>query len=279
MRPIAISIGRLILPLFFFFQAQAETCAYSQTIHGPFTFNQVELISRVHSIGLYRGGTIRLQPWIEVSENAFLGIDGEGRVLNVLKLKDRTVAFLLSGGRKMKDLFFRAPGTLLGVDDSGQLLQFLPAKWSDSSTNKIVRTSLRNYGVTMCSVGLGLLLYSWLGEVPLDSVEILASLGMASVGGLQIEIFRAMTKFEDQNESTDGFIPLGAEIPGFRRSDFVRSDRGVIEDYLLKSRDGDRLLGELTEGLVRDSNDHFDVKCEHELLARGIPPEEYEPKF
>jgi hypothetical protein len=255
--------------------ARAQDCGFAQTIHGPFQFRQVEMVSRVHSIGTWRGGDVVLNPWIEISENAYLGIDRQGRVLNVLKLKDRTVAFLLSGERKIKDLFFRAPGQLTAIDDRGELLQYRQTQWQKTTVRSIVARSAMNYAATMCTAGLGLFAYSWFAQTPFLSPEVVGSLGLSSIAAVMIEAFRASARFEKQNEDTDGFESLGVKVEGFRRSEFVRGETGRIEDYDLGQG---RSLARLSANAA-DEIAQFDVTCEHELLPRGIPPEEYEPKF
>lgn len=258
-------------------RAHAQGCGFAQTIHGPFTFKQVELVSRVHSVGLWRGGDITLKPWIEVSENAYLGLDKDGRALNVIRLKDRTIAFVLSGERKIKDLFFRAPGTLLAIDADGEVLRYEQRAWAQSSVREIVAKSFRNYGITMCSAGGLLWFYSWLAQVPLVSPEIVGSLGLSSVSALLIEAFRASVRFERQNESTDGFRALGVKVDKFHRSEFLRGPDGEIADYDLgEGRSLQALLGTRTE---QWDEANFDLTCEHELLPRGIPPEVYEPRL
>ncbi len=266
----------ILLQLAVVFSAHAESCGFSQTIHGPMQFRQVEMISRVHSIGLWRGGDLVLNPWIRVGEKAYLGLDSAGHVLQVIELKDRTVAFLLSGDRKVKDLFFHPPGTLLAIDDQGQLLAYEQQVWKRSNSREILSRSLINYGVSMCTAGTGLWIYSMLANASFMSPEIVAAMGVSSVGSLMIEAFRASVKFEKQNEITDGFKPIGSEVKNFRRSQFVRDEKGEIVDfelgegYSLRALIGPRVFNRWGS---------FDWTCEHELLPRGIPPETYEPKL
>lgn len=275
-------IGRIAFLLFLFTSSivQAESCGFAQTIYGPFQFRQVELVSRVHSVGLWRGGDVVLNPWIEISENAYLGVDKYGQVLNVLRLKDRTVAFLLSGERKIKDIFFYAPGALLAVDVDGDLLSYEQSIWQRSTLKSILTQGLVNYGTTVCAAGLGLFALSWLSDTPYLAPEIVASLGLSSAAALMIEAFRAAVKFEKQNESTDGFRSLNVRFPELRRTEFQRDGRGLIADYLLSGGGKQKSLLQLVgHVLLQQGKASFDVTCEHELLPRGIPPENYEPKF
>jgi hypothetical protein len=256
-------------------QDSLPSCGFAQVIHGTLPFPQVELVSRFHSVGLWRGGDITLKPWIEVSEKAYLGIDQFGRVLQVLKLDDRTVAYVLSGERQVREIFYLAPGALVAIDKAGQLLLYSAAKWSNHNLKHFAFQAIRNFGASQCLVAAGLAAYSWFAEVALDSPELIASFGLATVSGLMIQGFRASTKFEAENEITDGFEPLNLSLEGFHHADFVRGSDGSIVDYVRGDQSLMSILGQANLGPVVS----FNKTCEHDLLPRGIPPGNYEPNL
>ncbi len=258
--------------------SSAETCGYEQTIQGPFRFSEVELVSKAHAIGLYRGGEVTLNPWIEISDNAYLGIDPQGRLLNVLQVGPRTVAYVLSGDHKIKDVFYRKDGLLLAIDGGGRIFTFDWSLWEKPQTREIIYRALKRYGLTLCNVGALLMAYAWSTDSSLFAPESLASMGLAVSSGFFIEGFRAILEFEKQNEITDGLVPTKLSVDGYRLSDFVRDSKGVIVDYALSTASGVRPLSELIEGhssFIGAQN--FDLKCEHFLLPTGINPGNYEP--
>ncbi len=250
-------------------------CGFAKVIHGPFTFRQVELVSRFHSIGLWRGGVATLNPWIEVSEKAFLGIDQFGRVLNVIQLEDRTVAFVLSGERKIRDIFYLAPGILLAIDTSGHLLRYSSSEWSKHNLKDFIVEAGRNLGISQCLAATGLAAFSRMADVSIVAPEVLVSFGLAAVAGVMIQGYRASAQFEAQNQITDGFEPLNMRLEGFHYAEMVRGPDGSIIDYV---RGGQSLVKSL-EGAPLGPPVDFDKKCEHDLLPRGIPPQNYEPSL
>lgn len=277
--------GRLILLLFSFLislsmaSAQA-TCGFAQTIEFPHRFSQVEAISRNHSIGLWRGGDVRLERYVQISQNAYLGIDKEGRLLNVIRLHDRVIGYLLSGERKIKDLFFHLPGQLLAIDQEDRLLQFSQKRWNKDSLRKIWTEAAFNYTTAQCVTGMAVIAYSWITGTPTDSLEIMAALGLSGIAGLGSEGLRVAAQFQDQNEVTDGFIPLNVRLEGFRNARYVFDNEGTITDYLLNTQKGETsLLRAAGQGLLDQPGPSFDVTCAHDLLARGVPPQNYEYNF
>lgn len=270
----------LVAVFFFSLTAYGESCRFAQVVYGSLPFQEVEMISRNPSVGLYRGADVTLRPWIEISEKAFIGVDQRGQVLNVLQLKTRTVAFLLSGEQKFKEVFFLPPGDLLAIDQNGEIFQFNRPFWEQSPVQDIVFKALRNSGVAICSVGLALTTYSLAWGDSLFAPEILGSLGLGSISAIMIEAFRASTRFEYQNEKTNGFVSTGLKLKDFRRSDFVRDSNGQIVDYNLNVGGKELSLMNLIGWKIkRTDKADFDVLCEHELLPRGIPPREYEPSW
>lgn len=291
-RPIWFFLGRFVFSLlvllvvFKLNNAKAEapsTCevipAYNQTVHNTLQFREVEMVARNHDIGLYRGGALALTSWIEVEPGAYLGVDREGRVLNVIQLPERTVAFLLSGKRKIKDVFLKPPSDLFAIDSDGELLRFNRPLWNKSVLPAILKRGVRNYVSSLCAVGAGVATLSWFG-LSLWRPEILLAVGIGSSGSFMLESFRVLVSFEQQNENTDGFDYLDRRVEGWKQSDYEWDEKGYIRDYILRGRDGSYSLSQLVDNFVTGQvTPEFNRKCEYDVLARGIPPEAYEPTF
>ncbi|MGE3757150.1 MAG: hypothetical protein AB7H97_05305 [Pseudobdellovibrionaceae bacterium] len=293
-RPIWFFLGRFVFSLLVLLfvltlnNANAEapsvqncevTPAFSQTVHNTLQFREVEMISRNHDIGLYRGGPLALTSWIEVEPGAYLGVDREGRVLNVVQLPDRTIAFLLSGRRKIKDLFLKPPSDLFALDSNNELLRFNRPHWNKSVLPAIVKRGIKNYVGAMCAVGAGVATMSWFG-LSLWRPEILMAIGMGSSGSFMLETFRAMVSFEHHNENTDGFDFINRRVDGWKQSEYEWDNQGYVKDYVLRGAKGNQQLSGLIDDFVTGNiTPDFNRKCEYSVLARGIPPEEYEPQL
>lgn len=289
-RPIFFLTGRFVfsvlvlLFVFKFHEANADasrSCEivppFYQTIHNTVQIPRVEMIARNHDIGLYRGGTIALTSWIEVEPGAYLGIDREGRLLNVIQLPQRNIAFLLSGKRVIKDIFLKPPSNLFAIDNDGKLLRFNRRLWNKSDLSSIVRGAARSGMDAVCAVGVAAATASWFG-ISLLKPEFLATVGLGSATLIMLEGYRGMHAYEDQNQIPDGFDDIGRRVEGWQQSDFEWSQEGFIHDYILHGRKGAHRLSSLIEGFVTfDLAPDFNRKCEYDMLARGIPPEKYEP--
>lgn len=291
-RPIWFFLGRFVFSLLILLfvlklnNANAEapsTCevvpAFYQTVHNTLQFREVEMIARNHDIGLYRGGSLALNSWIEVEPGAYLGVDRDGRVFNVVQLPERTIAFLLSGERKIKDIFLKPPSDLFALDDEGELLRFNRPLWNKSVLPAIVKRGIRNYLGAMCAVGAGVATLSWFG-LSLWSPELLMAVGIGSSGSLMIEAFRASVSYQGQNENTDGFDFIDRRVTGWKQSDYDWDDQGYVRDYVLRGHNGNQQLSKLVDNFVTGQiTPDFNRKCEYDILARGIPPEAYVPQF
>jgi hypothetical protein len=289
-RPIFFLTGRfvfsvlVVLLVFKFHAANADasrSCEivppFYQTIHSVLQVRNVEMIARNHDIGLYRGGTMALNSWIEVEHGAYLGIDREGRLLNVIQLPQRNIAFLLSGQRVIKDIFLKPPSNLFAIDKDGNLLRFNRRLWDKSDLSSIVRGAAQSGVDAMCAIGVAAATASWFG-ISLLKPEFLATVGLGSAALIMVEGYRGMHAYEDQNQIPDGFDDIGRRVEGWRQSDLEWSQEGFIHDYILHGRKGAYRLSTLIEGFVTaDLVPDFNRKCEYDMLARGIPPENYEP--
>lgn len=293
-RPIWFFLGRFVFSLLVLFfvlklnNANAEApvacdvasnLAFNQTVHNTLQFREVEMIARNHDIGLYRGGALALNSWIEVEPGAYLGVDRDGRVLNVIQLPERTIAFLLSGKRKIKDIFLKPPSDLFALDGDGELLRFNRPLWNQSVLPAIVKRGIKNYVGAMCAVGAGVATLSWFG-LSLWRPEILMAIGMGSSGSFMFETFRAMVSYEQQNENTDGFDFINRRVDGWKQSDYEWDEQGYVRDYVLRGPNENQKLSSLVGDFVTGQiTPDFNHKCEYDVLARGIPPEVYEPQI
>lgn len=267
----------LVLPTLVF----AEDQGFKRTLQRPKIIENAEWISRNPAIGLYRGERLELKRWIQVDQNAYLGIDGDGRAIQIVQTPTRTLAFLLSGERKVIDLFLRAPSLLVAVDAKGGLLRFSWPRWKEDTWSEkrdrlAIEAGLLALGLNSAA---GILAHVY--HVPLFGMEVLLAEASGLVGIGFLQAYRGALTYERMNDSTDGFVQIGQKIAKFKSSQPVW-ENGEIIDYRLLGEGVDESLIKLIESQMAVENDpeqHFGYKCEHDLLPQGIPPGEYEPQL
>ena len=258
-----------------------ESCgAYAQTVQNRLSFSQVEMISRNHSVGLHREASLHLNPWIEVGPKAYLGLDQVGRAVQIIELKDRTVAFLLSGERRLKDLFLRYPNQLVAIDFKGNLLRFQWDLWQDDQAKSLVKSALNFSVAGTCTAAFFSSLMTQLSGAPISSLENLLTIGVAGSAAILIQLYATLIKYGERNDMTDGFAPLGVALADYKTGEAIRNEDGLIVDVELRDRSNRISLTELLSGIqIVPALKGFEYTCEHELLPRGIPSRQYEPQL
>jgi hypothetical protein len=171
----------------------------------------------------------------------------------------------------------KPPSNLFAIDKDGNLLRFNRRLWNKSDLSSIVRRAARSGVDAVCAIGVGAAAASWFG-VSLLKPEFLATVGLASSGLIMMEALRAFIAYDNQNQLTDGFDEIGRNVKGWQHSDLEWSQDGGVRDYILHGSKGAFRLSTLVEGFVTAQlAPDFHHKCEYDMLARGVPPEKYEP--
>jgi hypothetical protein len=259
----------------------AEDQGFRRTVQRAKIIENAEWISRNPAIGLYRGERIEFKRWIQVDSTAYLGIDEEGRAIQIVHTPTRTLAFLLSGERKIKDLFLWSPSLLLAIDAKGEILRFRWPTWkADTWSQKRDRLALEA-GLIALGLNSAAGILAHLYHVPLLGMEVMLAEASGLVGIGFLQAYRGALAYERMNDSTDGFVSVGQKVAGFESSQPVWKD-GEIVDYRLSAHGTNESLFKLIERQMPFENDpqqHFGYKCEHDLLPQGIPPGEYEPQL
>lgn len=264
---------------------------FNQTLHGYISFSEVEMVARNHAIGLYRGGKVRLQPWVAVSDQVSIGVDQEGRLLQIVTLLDeydesgklkrqgRTLGFVLGPSQKIDDLFFAAPGLLIAIGRSGEVFSFSWDLWRKSKLPGILKRAGLITGATVCGVGaITYVSACYLGLSPLSHPMLIQFFGLVTTT-VGIQSFFVGARYESENETPNGLIADLGRVDNYKSSSFVRGRDGRIVDYILYSDKGRSSLRELIGSSfdLVNRNQSFQKTCEHDLLPRGIPPKRYEP--
>lgn len=244
---------------------------YSQTVYNRLQFSEVEMISRNHNIGTYRGGPLVLKAWVSVEDGVYVGVDEQGRLLQVLQLSDRTVAFLLSGDLFIQDFVFQNPSRLVGIGSTGQVYLFDWTLWSKSLFPKVLRRAIGVASGTVCVSWLACLLSSSVWGLPPDSWPVLMQMGALTVTVFTVQGMLLANHFQVDNDSPSGLVPTGEPISGYKSLDYIYGRQGQILDVELKRRAAPsiRLSQVLQDSSFPEQN--FFKTCEHELLARGVP--------
>ncbi len=259
----------------------STSCTYFQNVEGQMNFQDVEMIARDHRIGSHRAEDVILSPWIAISDQAYLGLDQTGRILQILKLKDRVVAYPLSSDVKMKSLFLNHDGVLLAIDDRGELYQFKWSTWSDKKLHQVIHGAAINLGLSMCSAGAVVLVFSSIEKlvgVPIATGPLLMASGMGVISMTLLNALVTAMYYGDQNQRPNGFEKIGAQVPGFKKSSVQIGCHGLFEDHELRTAHETFSLNQiLSEAAAYDSRarENFDVTEEHDSLPRGIPEKNF----
>jgi hypothetical protein len=263
---------------------------FRQTFHTPLDFSNVELLGRNPAVVPYGEGSIRLVTWVELDERkrnfttpngteikvsgeTYIGIDAQGRVLHVLQLNDRIVAYILSGEKRFSDLIVSRNDHIFGLTEFGELQQFDPKVWALSPMRRIAAAAIIRtgaiFGITSTALALA---YPFIQDyLPGQSLPLL--MGMVGVIVPGLEARSASRRFELANQNPDGFVPLNQFFTTHDRSEPVFSpDSGQPIDYLI-GENGFRvsLTTLLPELPAYDPSRTADLtyNCQHELLPRG----------
>lgn len=276
------------------FERCPPSTGFLQTIEGSRAIGETELVARNHNIGLYRGGAMKLQPWIGVGEDAVVGIDEQGNVIQALRFIDkhgtqRQVGVKLSSGIEMKTVFMNTQGQLFAFSKSGVLHIFSWEKWKKNEGAEAISRTRKRLNYSVCGLNAAMAIatavHSYItGDLHL---EYLIGGAMGSIGLSMTHLTAMGRAYEVANEETNGFVPTSVNLTSpIKNTQYQWAANGSgIEDYKITLEDGQE--AQLTDGLKRLLEDElvdapsegtkaFDVSCEHKLLARGISEETYE---
>jgi hypothetical protein len=258
---------------------------FYQTIEGKRSFGETEFLSQNHNIGLYRGGPVQLKPWISISDQATIGVDANGNIVQLLEFIDqhgqkRQVAAFLSSGIQMKSVFLTSQGQLFAIDSRGELYFFDPTIWRSKKTAESFARVRRSWTISTCALNAVAVLATALHAAVTADFQpayMIAST-MGTIGLTMTHLTLAARKFELANDNTNGFVATGVTLNSrVKNISYLWSeDRSKIHDFELVLESREKTL--LSEGIKQIAPDlttqiathDFDLKCEHLLLARGV---------
>lgn len=255
-----------------------EECPVYATLYGPIKFHEVEFVTRNNSIGLPQMGPLTLNPRISFDSQTDLGVSSEGRVYQVVRLPNRPpLAFLLSGHSVIRDILLTDEGRLLALDYTGHILQFRWSLWSKTDTRRIIEKGVLTTGLSTCTVGVGLFLYSLMTSTA-DLKALFISGAIAGIASIGVNLATGSWAYERSNRETDGFIDTGLRLVDFHpQKSLLYCDR-VLQSQAFQSTG---ILGPMTSGLTlrqalariggHVDSSTFGFRTEHLKLARGIP--------
>lgn len=276
------------------FERCPPSTGFLQTIEGSRSLGETELVARNHNIGTYRGGAMKLQPWINVGENAVVGIDESGNVIQALRFVDkhgtqRQVGVKLSSGIKFKTVFMNTQGQLFAFSKTGVLHIFSWEKWKKNEGRAAIERTSRRLTYSVCGLNAAMLVATAVHSYINGDLQLQYLIGgaMGSIGLSMTHLASMARAYEVANEETNGFLPTSVYLNSPVKStqyQWAASGAG-IEDYQITLEDGQ--IAQLTDGLKRLKKDElvdapnegvkaFDVNCDHKLLARGISEDTYE---
>ena len=217
---------------FLFPMAGAEP-TFLQTCRGRRVFGEVERISRNHSFNEYRGGELTLRPYVQLEDHSFIGLDGSGRLMQVIETPERVLGFLMSGDRHLVDVFVTPDHVLVAIDEGGQLWTFDRARWEQSPRESIQRKLLASFGLSQLTAGLIEAYASLEWDLPLSDV-LVPGIPVAVALTLQHGLFFAMA-LSRENDLTDGLRPLGITLDEYHSAEAVNAHGGGADEYVIHS--------------------------------------------
>ncbi len=275
-----------------------EACAvdgFYQTIDGRRSFGETEVLAQNHAVGLYRGEPLTLEPWISISDQATLGVDQHGNVVQVLTFTDRhgiarQVVARLSHGVEFRTLFLRGDGQLFALDKAGELHIFSWNRWRSNQAAGDIEWVKSLWKKSLCGLN-GVALAATVvqtaitGQIPF---EYLIGAMMGNIGLTMTHVTLAARKYEVANEATNGFVATGVKLdsPAKYTRYIWSEDQTHIRDFELKLVDGQE--ASLIDGLTRvDSEllspeakpEDYDLNCDHLLLPRGLSEDTWETSW
>lgn len=267
--------------------------SFYQTMEIPLRFEEVELLGRHAGVGGYRAEDIRLNRWVsvdnrvrtvsfprigarEVSGDTYIGIDQHGRLIQLLQLADRRVAFVLSGDLKLKTFLLTTEWHLIAIAEDGRVFQFDQNLWSRNPMIPVLRNALLRWVGLLGFGGLALWQASpWLeGFFPGLSMQYAAATGAA--GYTLLEFLNGARRYETANENHMGLREWTYVLPNFLRMEpELDPETELVLDYSLIGEEYNATVFSLLQpslGFDPEARGNFAYRCEHELLPRGRAP-------
>jgi hypothetical protein len=259
---------------------------FYQTIDGTRVFGETEYLAQNHNVGLYRGSTMKLKPWITISDQATIGVDQNGNVVQILEFVDqhgqsRRVANFLSSKIQFHSVYLSTSGLLMAIDKKGELFVFDKKVWQNPKTNFDFQRIRRSWFYSVCGLNTtALLATAGHGALVNEFMPAYFVAGVVGTIGLTMtHLTLAARKFEVANENPNGFVATSVRLNSpIKHLQYLWSDDHTqILDFELTLENREKAL--LSQGLGQlekkflvaetRAND-FDVQCEHLLLARGL---------
>lgn len=250
---------------------------FERTLVNPISYT-VDIVPRNTNVGEDESARLHFEKWISMSDEAVLGLTEAGQVYGVVSLDKlnqetgqkvrKNYAYLLSGERKISEIFLDTNDTLWAVDQRGEVLVFDRSEWLKTPMKKTARRigkGLVNdlaYLTTLYLVGKYMLLAEFMPDWDLGVMPTLIIGGMAGTALGISQFLRAANTYEVMNRNTDAFVSthlfmnLGPDVAN-EFSDLVQN---------LQLKEGQQKNREL-----------FDRTCELRLLPLPVDHSTWKP--
>lgn len=205
---------------------------------------------------------LRFERWVWLSEKARIGLTSDGEVFGFVSHHEKNLAYLLSGRRKIQEIFLSSDERLWAIDRQGNVLEFSDQKW----LARPLRTVLKNVASGLAdelAIFAGLYI---LGKEQLGNNWDLATLPTLILGGMAatslafMQVWKAAVMYGDLNRFPDAFQPTGKHFD-LNGGEVARRFQDFIRD-----------LAPLAKNLKL-----YDRTCELELLPDSVDHTTWKP--
>lgn len=258
-------------------EAPLPACDFYQTVYSPTLFNEVQPLAANQAVTPDEWPeATRLNPRVEISANAYVGVTKAGVLVNVVRQKNRFYMFRLSGSYKIVDFFIASPGLLIAIADDGEVLQFDWALWREPVGRRVVRHRAGQAAGAACV--LGALAFPYAAITDAGLIETLATWVYATLGVFTAQGVAGSHDYEVANRNPNGFRPIGVRLSGYRRSEYLYGhNSGAIVDYELISSEGRRRLSHLLFATPPPREIRsFNVPCEGTLRPASVDAKKFD---
>jgi hypothetical protein len=260
-------------------EIEEPVCAYLENHSGRWrNFSTAELIAQNYGFGQIIDLQMDLSPYIQISRDAVLGLDHQGHVYQVLNVDGRRIAYMLSGNRKIRDLFLDSKGRLLALDQRGKVLVFSWNKWMfPMPVRNMLTQRILLWAATFCATGAASAVVLALNNPQdLPSFALGLVVGMSAVVPALTTAHNFALDYEYRNENPDGFVETGERLIGYDHAEADGRCGDLIRDYALITKKGEVSLARMAQAIPYQRGQRgFDVEEIHRQVPVAFRSEFY----
>lgn len=185
---------------------------FEETQIRPVDFKDVDIYRRNNNNGVQQYlPNLRFQAYTDITPYSkdlanTVGLTSEGKIYHAVRVKDRSVARLLSGDARYQHFWLSSSGTLIGVRQDGRVMMYSPKRWWRSPVPGLVGHAvgawLGSWGALVFAMDRLVphaMEYSFL-DTGMQLMTVFTGFGLA-----MSHAFYNLQRYSTLNTATDGF--------------------------------------------------------------------------